>query len=360
MGCEMIRQLLPWLSSLNIDEALLSPVVRSLERLDDHLKQIATSKDFLLPKDLYDQIAFHHMGCYMNTDEISRQIDHEITETRSILESLSKKISAKKTWTEIIKALPQPGLGSGGVKQLYQSMILQLADHCLQNGLVTSLMKSQCPVFVEEVPDYLLPVRSNAAYSIPPGYPPKGGTFFIMTSDDKMSVPSDYRLLTAHETFPGHHLLDTLRWGLKRALRRHIEFPVFYEGWACFSEELLFDTGFFSSQTDKLLLAKRRYWRAIRGRIDLDIHTRKRNLAQAAQLLMDYGMDQKKAVAMVRRYILKPGYQLSYTIGRRNFKDLYEQFKNKETDHIPARFARQVLSQGEIGFDHLSQFLNVI
>jgi len=143
-------------------------------------------------------------------------------------------------------------------------------------------------------------------------------------------------------------------------MRRHIEFPLYYEGWACFSEELLFDTGFFYLQTDKLLLAKRRYWRAVRGRIDLDIHTRKRNLKEAAQLLVDYGMDQKKAVAMVRRYVLKPGYQLSYTIGRRNFIDLYECFKKKEKDHIPSKFTRQVLTQGEIGFNHLSQFLNVI
>ncbi len=359
MGCEMIRQIIPWLGSLNVDGALLSPAVASLERFDDYLKHISISDKFLLSRELYEHIAFYHMGCNMDTDEISRQIDQEITESRLILETLSKKISSKKTWTEIIRRLPQPWLGSGGVKQLYHFTISQLADHCLENELVTPGMKTQCPVVVEEVPGYLLPVRSNAAYSMPPGYPPKGGTFFIM-ADDKMSVPSDYRLLTAHETFPGHHLLDTHRWSLKRSMRRYIEFPLYYEGWACFSEELLFDTGFFYSQTDKLLLAKRRYWRAVRGQIDLDIHTRKRNLKEAAQLLVDYGMDQKKAVAMVRRYVLKPGYQLSYTIGRRNFIDLYECFKKKEKDHIPSKFARQVLTQGEIGFNHLSQFLNVI
>lgn len=357
MGCEMIHQLIPWLKSLNVDAPILAKGICSLEKFNEHLKRVSVSDEFLPTEDTYAQIAFHHMGCYMSMDEISSQIDLEIFETRSILESLCAKISTKTTWAETIRTLPRPALGSGGVKQLYHTIISKLADHCEENKFIDSGFQKRFPVIVKEVPGYLLPVRSSAAYSMPPGSPPKGGIFFIMASNDKMPVSPDFQLLTAHETYPGHHLLDTCRWRLKRLLRRHMEFPIFYEGWASFSEELLFDTGFFSSTIDKLLIAKRRHLRAVRGRIDFDIHTRRCSLEEAALFLAEFGMERSKAIARVRQYTLKPGYQLSYTIGRRYFRNLYERFKRREKDHTPSMFTRQVLSHGEIGFEHLYKII---
>jgi len=199
------------------------------------------------------------------------------------------------------------------------------------------------------------PVRSNAAFSMPPGHPPGGGTFFILDTGPGAAIPPDHRLLTAHETYPGHHLLDTCRWRHPRPVRRHLEFPIFYEGWASFAEELLFETGFFEGAVDRLLMAKRRFWRALRGQVDLDIHMRRRSLDGAAALLTSHGLSARRAAAMVRRYSLKPGYQLAYSIGRRRFKRLWTAFRQREGD--PAVFARRVLAQGEIGFDHLAQQL---
>ena len=102
-------------------------------------------------------------------------------------------------------------------------------------------------------------------------------------------------------------------------------------------------------------MAKRRYWRAIRGIIELGIQTGARSLANAADFLTRAGLNRDQATAMVRRYALKPGYQLCYTIGRRKFKDLYRQFNDRSKD--PAEFARQVLAQGEIGLDNLKKTL---
>jgi uncharacterized protein (DUF885 family) len=176
-----------------------------------------------------------------------------------------------------------------------------------------------------------------------------------MESRSETAVPTDYRLLTAHETFPGHHLLDSRRWEQTRPVRRHVEFPLFYEGWASLSEELLFDTGYFHSPTDRLLMAKRRFWRAMRGRIDLEIHTRRRSMDQAVALLVENGLSARQAAAMVNRYALKPGYQLAYTMGRRQFRRLYERYG--KAPGSPAAFARKILTQGEIGFHHLEAAL---
>jgi uncharacterized protein (DUF885 family) len=81
---------------------------------------------------------------------------------------------------------------------------------------------------------------------------------------------------------------------------------------------------------------------------------RYRTLDQAADYLMMQGMAPARAGALVRRYSLKPGYQLAYTIGRRRFRDLYIAYPQEKG---PVSFARRVLASGEIGFDHLEQVL---
>ena len=93
----------------------------------------------------------------------------------------------------------------------------------------------------------------------------------------------------------------------------------------------------------------------MRGKADLDMHMGRCTLGEAAAFLTGEGMAPQRAEAMVRRYSLKPGYQLAYTIGRRRFRTLYDAWRQKGGN--PAAFARQVFSQGEIGFDDLEQVL---
>jgi len=312
-------------------------------------------EDFLPPVVVYDRIARHHMGCLQSFEGIAAELDREVAETRSILEQSAASMAPGRQWQQVADDMAQPLLPPGGAIGMYKGAIRDLATHCSEKGFFRPNLEQICPVTVEPIPAYMRPVRSNAAYSMPPGHPPRGGTFYILEKEGQASVSADYRLLTAHETYPGHHLLDTCRWAHERPIRRHVEFPIFYEGWASFAEELMFDTGFFSTSADRILMAKRRFWRAMRGKVDFDIHTRRCTIEQATSRLVSEGMTPKRARAMILRYCLKPGYQLAYTMGRRRFRQLYDAFRRQEAD--PAGFARRILAQGEIGFDHLAQRL---
>ena len=355
LGIEMLVKQQEWLDSLSLPEAYHIPIDEAFHRLGTHLRQAPVREDFLPPVELYEQIAFDHMGCLLKPDDIARELELEIAETRSILTQSAASIAPGRPWQAVVDSLPLPTMPPGGAREIYRNTISELARHCSAQKLLTADVVRQCPVMVEGIPDYMRPVRSNAAYSMPPVHPPRGGTFFILETGKGASIPADYRLLTAHETFPGHHLLDTSRWRHKRPIRRHIEFPIFYEGWASFAEELMFETRFFSGPIDRMLMAKRRFWRAMRGQIDFDIHMRRRTLDEAAAFLASQGMALGRAKAMVRRYSLKPGYQLAYTIGRHRFRQLYDAFCGQEKG--PVAFARRVLAQGEIGFNHLEQVL---
>jgi uncharacterized protein (DUF885 family) len=355
MGIDMLVKQQQWLDSLSLPETCRAPVDAAFYRLGNHLRQAPVREDFLLPVERYEQITFDHMGCRLTSDDIASELELEIEETRSILDQSAAAIAPGRPWQAVIDQLPRPPMPSGGIGDLYRKTLSDLARHCSVLGLMTADMATNCPVSVERIPDYMRPVRSNAAYSMPPVHPPRGGTFFILQTGRTAPIPADYQLLAAHETFPGHHLLDTCRWGHERPVRRHIEFPIFYEGWASFAEELMFETRFFSGPVNRLLMAKRRFWRALRGRVDFDIHMHRRTLDEAAAFLSSQGMAPRRAMAMVRRYSLKPGYQLAYTIGRRRFWRLYDNFNPQEKN--PVAFARRVLAQGEIGFNHLEQVL---
>jgi uncharacterized protein (DUF885 family) len=355
IGMEMLAEQREWVKSLSLPEELIAPVLNAMQRFGEHLNHAKGTDEFLPSIELYERIAMEHMECRIKPGDIARELEMEIEETQSILARSAAALASNRPWQEIIENLPSPPLPPGGILEIYRDTIAELSRHCLSNGMVTEELVRECPVRVEPIPDYMRSVRSNAAYSMPPAHPPRGGTFFLQDAKGAVALPADYRLLTAHETFPGHHLLDTYRWRQERPARRHIEYPVFYEGWASFAEELMFETGFFSGPADRMLMAKRRFWRAVRGKVDFDIHTRRRTLDQAADFLVSQGMAPHRAGIIVRRYSLKPGYQLSYTIGRRRFREFYTTASPKVKG--PVAFASRILELGEIGFNHLEQAL---
>ncbi len=163
----------------------------------------------------------------------------------------------------------------------------------------------------------------------------------------------EYRMTCAHETYPGHHLLDASRLSLAQPLRRAIEQPIFHEGWACFAEELMRLTGYFSRPGDQLLLARRRLSHAIRGKVDIGLQTGTMNIPTAANYLKEMGISRERAMSSARKYPLNPGYQLCYTLGLHRFLDLFHRYGG---DNLP-NFARTVLAQGEIHFTYLEKIL---
>lgn len=353
LAAEMMSRLQEWISLLPRKNDQEPAVMDALSKFHDHVGRAKTALDFRLQSDLYARVAHHHMGCRMGLEEIAWHLDNEIEASARVLVESAQHLSPGASWQSVFHDLPSLQSTDSDVAALYQDGITRLKDHCLENGFFLDDAVMDSVVEIQTIAEHMMPVRANAAYTMPPGHPPAGGVFYILPAD-RQTVPRDLMLLAAHETFPGHHLLDTLRWQLKQPLRRCLEFPLFYEGWASFGEEILFDTGFFKGPVDRLLMAKRRFWRAHRGRAELGIHSGRYRLEEAATELADIGLvNREQALAMVRRYALKPGYQLSYAIGRIKFHRLYEAYLGR--GHTPGQFVRAVLREGEIGFDRLEQ-----
>ena len=219
-------------------------------------------------------------------------------------------------------------------------------------------------VCVEPTPSYLAPVRATASYSAPafPEAVSQGGRFFVLGLDPQLpkekkahfleSLHRDYRYLTAHETVPGHHLLDWSRLHLKDPLCRQMESALFYEGWACYAEQRVDECEYDPQPVQHLICMRRRLWRAVRGRLDAGLQVGEVSVEQGAERLECIGSGSAQARKQARRISLTPGYQLCYTLGKHGFLDL----RNKVVPSLNLKeFHEIVLSSGQVPFRSLEQ-----
>ncbi|MDH3383464.1 MAG: DUF885 domain-containing protein [Deltaproteobacteria bacterium] len=357
LGLEMVRDVQTWLRSLTMAAGELAPVASAIERFEDFLLRARTGSDYLLPPEIVARIVREHIGCGVGPAEVRDAIRQEIGETDRFMEEVCRRFFPGDRWREAVLRIPLPAIPKEGPLTIYREAAEDLLRHCIGAGIVPEDLPGRSPLRVATLPPYLRAIRAASAYSFTPGNPTQKGTFYIVPPDgswdDSREDLVDYRMLTAHETYPGHHLLDSWRWQYVSPARRPVETPLFYEGWACFAEELMRLTGYFSAPADLLLLAKRRYRRAVRGLVDLELQTGERDLRSAAHLLAESGFTRDAASAVVAKYALRPGYQVCYTFGLRRFLDLYERYGTQDAK----RFVETVLSGGEIGFAHVETAL---
>jgi uncharacterized protein (DUF885 family) len=157
----------------------------------------------------------------------------------------------------------------------------------------------------------------------------------------------EFKPLTAHETIPGHHLLDSIRRKLDNPVRRQIESPLFYEGWASYAEYLLIDSGYITRPLDLLVDYKRRLWRSARCQVDVGLTTGKIKPDDAAHLLKTCGFSPEETHRQVDRFRLNPGYQLCYSFGLHEFKQLKASYASHMNTPL---FHQFILQGGELPF----------
>ena len=357
LGLEMIRDIAAWLQSLAMERNELAPVFSALDQFGDFLRSARTRSDYLLPPEIVERIVKEHIGCGVGLDEVRNTLMEESDEMGRIMGESSEALFPGTGWRQAIRKIPLPAIPAEGQLEMYRKEADNLLRHCITSGIVTEDLPGISPLRISVLPPYLKAIRAASAYSFTPANPSQKGTFYIVPPEgpwsDNREELAEYRMLTAHETYPGHHLLDTWRWHFVSPLRRPLENPLFYEGWACFAEELMRETGYFSGTADLFLLAKRRYRRAVRGLVDLGLQTGKLTSRDAAQLLVEAGFPADTAASVVPKYTLRPGYQVCYAFGLRHFLDLYRRYGTGDAK----RFVEQVLSGGEIGFDLLEKSL---
>jgi hypothetical protein len=350
---KMARSLGEWLGALRRRGLDTGSVEGALHDFAGALGRKEVTSSFRLAGDLPERIVSYHVGCGMNTDAAMGEILEEIDEMHGILGEETSRLAPGQTWIEAAERIPFETAGREGLLGLYRREADRLEKVCREASLLPTSFPAGDLLAVEKVPSFLAAVRASDSYGARPGHPARGGTFYVFCEERSgEGRTAEYRMTTAHETWPGHHLLDCARWSLPNPVRRCLERPLFYEGWACLAEEIIFRTGAWEGEWDRFLLARRRLKRAARGMVDLGLQSGRMGLDDAAVVLEEAGFSPGKARTAVEKYVLRPGYQVCYTLGLRKFLALLGKFEGTLPSFVDAVFA-----EGEIAFDDLEEAL---
>ena len=335
----------------------INAAVSSLGAFQRFLTDRTPASDQLFAGETLERTINEHFLCVQSLDEIFQIAAESWEENLSRLEELRSCIDPAKSWQQIYHEYDPPEIIETDTLALYAQEIENLRSFFKQQGFDEHILNSA--VEVSETPVYLRSVRGAASCAAAYTSSPEERSYFYITTrlahqpDDQMQrslkkrFHREYRLLTAHEAIPGHHYLDSIRRRLKNPIRRQIESPLFYEGWATFAESFLVEYGYLKSPPELLIDLKRNLWRSARCQIDVGLTTGKISTADAVELLKVCSFSPGEARRQIARFRLNPGYQVCYSLGNYEFSRLKSAYADRLGDK---RFHECLLEGGELPF----------
>jgi uncharacterized protein (DUF885 family) len=152
-----------------------------------------------------------------------------------------------------------------------------------------------------------------------------------------------------HEAYPGHHLQLSIARRHPSMIRKVFHTPLFSEGWALYSEEIMSELGYYTKE-ERMLQLEWALVRAARVFIDVGLHTGALTQAEAVKfLVLQVHLEKPLAESEVRRYCQTPTQPLAYWIGREEIFRLRERYKVQQGSAYTLKgFHEALLSKGTI------------
>jgi len=311
-------------------------VLHSVEIFQKYLKTVMIVPDHHFSLHSLEDSLREHFLSKRSLDEIYQIAVNEWHRITENLHVLTAQIDPGRSWQELYHAFNHLTDNDMDTLCLYRDEMEKLKLFFSKH--IFSKDSADPSVEIKETPTYLRSVRGTASFGSALTTDIKEASYFYITTrlHEKTTTESnellkqrlhkEYKFLTAHETIPGHHLIDSIRRRIKNPVRRQIESPLFYEGWASYAESLLSDSGYAEKPIDCVVEYKRRLWRAARCQIDAGIPAGKLTHEDAANLLTTVGFSREEAKRQLDRFRLNPGYQLCYTLGAYEICELKKKY----------------------------------
>jgi hypothetical protein len=293
------------------------------------LQSLSSTQSFAVGEDRLREILDTCLSYSKSPKEILEAAQDAYHETQDKLRALSEKIDSRKTWDVLVYEKRPSVTSSSAFMALYENQVKDLRRFFYNQDIISFPRGEE--VTVLRTPAYLQSLRATASYSAPlTGNRKSNGVFYLTPGkEDLAKISAHCPYLSAHETYPGHHILDHLRIHHPNSIRRQIESPLFYEGWACYAEQILDELGYVKDFRQQLVGLKRQLWRNLRAELDIKLQTGRISLDQAAKEIENLGFSRERAERQIRRFALTPGYQLCYFMGNHEIVRLREQFSSR-------------------------------
>ena len=318
-------------------------------------------EDYALGKERYEY--FLRVGHLMpeTSDELLAIGKGEIAQAQKELAEITERIEPGSAWAAQLSVLKKSHPKPAELTEVYAQEVAKARDFIEYHRLMTfpndeSLRVETTPVWARSAcpsPAYrpAAPFEEQQAGQLwitPPtkGLPPK-------LREMELQEHSRYQMpLTAlHEGYPGHHLQMGRANQTASRFRRHFaESGLFTEGWAAYCEGMMWEHGYFNDPRIRLMQVRSQLERACLMVLDVEIHTRGKSLADAAQFLQDTAKTGWASARLeTRRCALFPTSGMMAAMGRRSLLSLRDEMARRQGARFTARrFHDRVLSEGSI------------
>jgi uncharacterized protein (DUF885 family) len=358
-----------------VAERILTHVYPGYQTLIDafeELKPRATTDAgaWTLPNgdEYYRYMLLQHTTLPLEPDEIHATGLAEVDRIRDEMFSLFDQIGITEgTVSERFKKLDEfPDMFYPETEESYDQVI---ADY---SAMIEQLYEETAPLFnrlpkapveVRRVPELTQATAPFAYYSIPAMDGSRPGVFYINLRSLEEIPKYGMMTLSAHEAVPGHHFQLALQQEIENVptIRNLMPFTAYAEGWALYSEWLVWEAGMYEDDPfGDLGRLQAEMFRAVRLVVDTGIHHQRWTREEAIDYMFDNtGMPMGDIISEIERYIVMPAQATAYKIGMIRMLELRETAINQLGDRFDIReFHDVLLKNGAVPLDVLEQLVH--
>jgi uncharacterized protein (DUF885 family) len=276
------------------------------------------------------------------------------------LEAVAEEIAPGKSWVEIATELKRDHPSNEGLLEMYQREVDLAKAFVLEKDLVT--VPEDEGFSVIWTPPFMWATIPYGSTHPPRPFEAGNEGFWKITPADPEASPEaqeqrlqghnrwNARAIALHEGYPGHHMHFCVVKRLPSKVRRQFKDTVFVEGWGLYTEELMWEAGYFDDLRVRLIQLVNALWRAVRVVVDVSMHTRQMPLTEAIDMLVDVSrLERVNAITEATRYAATPTQASSYLLGKTLIMELREAYRAQVGAAFDLKtFHDQLLSYGAI------------
>lgn len=358
------------------DGKLKDAYTKALASVEDYKKYLEediksqADGEMGIGRELYN---YYLKETYMMDDDVDsllRKGEQSFADTIQLLEETASRLDPKKTWQELIKKNRKHHPTADHLLSEWEKEIQRARQHVINKNLV--IVPDGEKVVVVPTPPSRRDSSPFGLMSTPrPFSDSKLGTLVINPVDpdlpqalkEELLSGHDYTFISTiapHETYPGHHLQALKVQENPRIIRKLIGSSLFGEGWGLYTEELMYETGFFKNVgRTRLTQLRTRLWRAARVILDAKLHTGKISYEDARRFLEEKVLfEPSRSAGEVNMYVASPTYVITYILGYFDIMKLRKEYKAKlGKDFSLLKFHEAMLKTGSLPTSILREVL---
>lgn len=264
-----------------------------------------------------------------------------VEHARIMLEEEAKRVDPKRGWRELIADGKERAPESNWLRETYVTE-LDRAKRFVQDRRLVPMPPGE-RLEVLDTPGFLRSMTPYATYQPPaPFDADQTGLFYITPIDLRRNKDAQklqlqghclpaLPIIALHEGYPGKHLQRCHANRASSRLRRLTSSDLFFEGWALYCEDLMWEQGFYTNDPlSRLFQLRTLLWRACRVVLDCALQSGRMSFEEGVDYLVQEAMlDRESAMSEVRRYIITPTQPMSYLIGKLQIVELRDEAKQK-------------------------------